>query len=110
MFEAITANRWSLCVQWTCACARLCARPALERASAAGRQARWRPAQVPSFVREQIKSMQLLGYRGPHTKLGRSNSNLRSMRVGANGSAGANGSSGNGAAPSAAASAPAKAA
>jgi len=54
--------------------------------------------------------MQLLGYRGPHTKLGRSNSNLRSMRVGANGSAGANGSSGNGAAPSAAASAPAKAA
>ncbi|KAK9837499.1 hypothetical protein WJX81_007020 [Elliptochloris bilobata] len=53
---------------------------------------------VPSFVRDQIKSLNLLGYRGPHSKLERAHTkllergaSLRGAGSNGNGASGANG-------------------
>ena len=65
---------------------------------------------MPSYVRDQIKNMYLLGYRGPERRLGRSNTLMMGHAPGGNG-AGANGSGGgNGAQRKAQLGAPAKAA
>ena len=67
-------------------------------------------AQVPSYVRDQIKSMNLLGYRGPERRLGRSNTQMMDHAVVANGAGANGGAGGNGTPRGAQLGAPAKAA